>query len=261
MTTCRVPEIVPLLSRGKHRNPRKGACFMELVSFLAGERWSDHPACTHPLLGSLARLVNDYTTDARRHRLTALIPNVIGLTSDDPRIDVRIALRSAATALPVVAAERQRVMAVAVVVADRLLDDLDEWAADGLEERSRWALAQVPHAARWAEQFAERNSASVAGFRRHGAPSIVRHAVDGIAHACVADPDGLLYDLLRAAIDDCAARIHRDTSVEAALPDPKPGRLPVDASARQFLAESERSAHWRPRLRPATSPRVARIRR
>ena len=45
-----LPELVPVLSRGKHRNPRRGACFMELASYLAGERWSDHPACTHPLL-------------------------------------------------------------------------------------------------------------------------------------------------------------------------------------------------------------------
>src|SRR2546430_6952780 len=90
-----VPEIVPLLSRGKHRNPRKGACFMELASVLAGERWSDHPACTHPLLAALARHVNDYTSDAGRRRLAELIPSVIGLTSDDPRVDARIALRCA----------------------------------------------------------------------------------------------------------------------------------------------------------------------
>ena len=56
----------PLLSRGKHRNPRKGACFVELVSYLAGERWSDHPACTHSLLTSVARLVNDHTSDEGR---------------------------------------------------------------------------------------------------------------------------------------------------------------------------------------------------
>jgi hypothetical protein len=40
-----LPELVPVLSRGKHRNPRRGACFMELASYLAGERWSDQPAC------------------------------------------------------------------------------------------------------------------------------------------------------------------------------------------------------------------------
>jgi hypothetical protein len=225
MAASDVPEIVPVLSRGKHRNPRKGACFMELVSFMAGERWSDHPACTHPLLASLARLVNDYTTDDGRHCLVDLIPNVIGLTSDEPRVDVRIALRSATTALPVAAEERQRGMAVAVVVANRLLGDLDERPVDGLEERSRWALAQVPQTARWAEEFAERSGTSVAGFRRHGAPNIVRYAVDGIARACIPDPDDVLHDLLRAAINDCAASIRGDTSTEPGWPDPPARRL------------------------------------
>src|SRR5438094_8542303 len=95
------PELVPILSRGKHRNPRKGACFMELASLLAGERFSDHPACTHPLLAAVARHVNDYTSDAARPRLAGLIPSVIGLTSDDLHVDARIALRSATMALPV----------------------------------------------------------------------------------------------------------------------------------------------------------------
>ena len=117
MTTSGVPAGVPLLSRGKHRNSRKGACFMELASFMAGESWSDRPGCTHPLLASLARLVNDFTSDAGRHHLAPLIPNVIGLTSDDPHVDVVIALRSATTALPVASEERQRALAVGVIVA------------------------------------------------------------------------------------------------------------------------------------------------
>ena len=68
-TEAHLPELVPVLSRGKHRSPRQGACFMELASYLAGERWSDHPACTHPLLAALARDVNDYSSDAGRSRL------------------------------------------------------------------------------------------------------------------------------------------------------------------------------------------------
>ena len=58
-----LPDMLPLLSRGKHRNARKGACFVELASYLAGEGWSDHPACTHTLLASVAGLVNDHTSD------------------------------------------------------------------------------------------------------------------------------------------------------------------------------------------------------
>lgn len=202
-----VPDLVPQLSRGKHRSPRKGACFMELASYLAGERWSDHPSCTHPLLAALARLVNDHTSDAGRSRLAGLVPSVIGLTSDDLRIDVQLALRSSTTALPVVAAERQRILAVSVLSAERMLATLDGRPPDDVREPSRQALAQAPEAEQWASSFASRITTSPKGFRRYSAPNTVRHAVVGIAHACVADPDRLLRTLLTAAIDDCTALV------------------------------------------------------
>jgi hypothetical protein len=204
------PDLFPILSPGKHRNPRTGACFMELASLLAGERWSDHPACTHPLLAALARHVNDHTSDADRARLAPLIPSVIGLTGVDLRIDARIALRSATMALPVVAAESQRVMAVSVLACERVLADLDGRPAGALEEQSRSALADVPHAATWAYQFISGVRPSHKGFRRQAAPTTVQDAVEGIAHACVPDPDGMLRDLLVQAIDVCAARVGRD---------------------------------------------------
>ena len=202
-----VPDLVPQLSRGKHRSPRKGACFMELASYLAGERWSDHPACTHPLLASLARLVNDHTSDDARGRLLELIPSAIGLVSDDPHLDVGIALRCATTALPVASAERQRTLAVSVLAAERALADLDGRPADSLQESSRAALAQVPHTAQWAERFYHELDAAPKDFRHRGAPDIVRHAVLGIAQACIPDPDTMLHDLLAAAISDCAALV------------------------------------------------------
>jgi hypothetical protein len=130
------PPLLPMLSRGKHRSPRTGACFMEFASLLAGERWSDHPACTHPLLAAVARHVNDHTSDAGRPRLADLIPSVIGLTGEDLHIDARIALRSATMALPVVAAERQRVMAVSVLACERVLAGLDERPGVGLRSRA-----------------------------------------------------------------------------------------------------------------------------
>src|SRR6478735_7710237 len=108
------PDVMPILSPGRHRSRRRGACFMEFASYLAGERWSDHPACTHGTLAHLARLVNDRTSEAGRARLTPLIPSVVGLTSDDPLLDVLLALRAAGAALPIVAEERQRSLAVGV---------------------------------------------------------------------------------------------------------------------------------------------------
>src|SRR5699024_12599761 len=73
------PMMMPMLARGRHRNPRRGACFMELASYLAGEPWTDSPACTDESLAHLARLVNDLSTNEYRPRLSPRIPSVIGL--------------------------------------------------------------------------------------------------------------------------------------------------------------------------------------
>jgi hypothetical protein len=212
-----VPDLVPQLSRGKHRRPRKGACFMELVSYLAGERWSDHPGCTHPLLATLGRLVNDHTSDAGRGELAGMVPSVIGLTSDDPHVDVQIALRSATTALPIAAAERQRALAVSVLAAERMLAELDGRPREQFEERSRSALAQVPHAEQWARNFTREIRTSTKGFRRYAAPNTVRQAVVGIAQACVPDPDRILRDLLADAIGDCEELIRRSADAGASF--------------------------------------------
>jgi hypothetical protein len=173
------PDVLPILSRGKHRSPRQGACFMELASLLAGERWSDHPACTHPLLAALARHVNDATSDAGRQWLAELAPSVVGLTGQDLHIDARIALQCATMALPVVAAERQRVMAVSALAYDRVLAELDGRPVGTVEEQSRSALAQVPHAAQWAYRFTSGVRPPAKRFRRQAAPAIVGGAVEG----------------------------------------------------------------------------------
>jgi hypothetical protein len=178
---------------------------MELASYLAGERWSDDPDCTHPLLAALARDVNDYTSDAGRARLAELIPSVIGLTGDDLHIDARIALVCARMALPVAAAGRQQVLAVSVLACERVLAGVDGRPAGSLEEQSRQALAQVPRAAEWARRFTRDTAISAKAFRRHSAPATIHAAVEGIALACVPRPDEMLHDLLVAAVRECAA--------------------------------------------------------
>ena len=195
-----VPSLLPVLAAGKHRKPRHGACFMELASYLAGERWSDHPSCTHPLLAALARDVNDYTSDTARPQLARLIPSVIGLISDDPVVDVEIALRCATTALPVVAAEQQRVTAVAVLSGEQVFAELTGQPVGSISYRSRSALARVPDAVRWAERFRSDTRTSVTSFQRIAAPSIVHTAAQGIARACIPQPDVVLRELLVAAI-------------------------------------------------------------
>jgi hypothetical protein len=203
----RSPDFVPLLSRGKHRHPRRGACFMEFASYLAGEKWSDHPACTHPLLARLARLINDYSSDAERSQLAGLVPAVVGLTSDDPRVDLRIAWRAAATALPLAVEQRQRTMALTVVIAHRLRAEVDGRAPDYRGDPTTSVLAQVPLAARWAHEQAGIMPISLRDFRRRGAPAAILYAVDSIAKASVANPDRHLRELLSSTIDDCTALI------------------------------------------------------
>jgi hypothetical protein len=205
--TVTAPNLMPVLSRGKHRNLRRGACFMEMASFLAGERWSDHPVCTHPLLAEMARLVNDCVTDQLRPQLIPMIPSVIGLTSDDLRMDVAIALRSAAVALPIAAEPRQRVLATAIHRCERVLAGLDGRDPDSLSLQSRQVLDQVPDAKAWARSFSSRQRVSLRTFRKQVAPHIVNIAVEGIALACAPDVEQRLIELLASTIADCEALI------------------------------------------------------
>ena len=199
------PDVMPILSPGRHRSPRRGACFMEFASYLAGERWSDHPDCTHGTLAHLARLVNDRTSDAGRARLTPLIPTVIGLTSDDPLLDVLLAVRAAHAALPIAAEERQRSQAVGLHVALEVLAERDDVLAAESRELAEAALRTAPAADAWAARFIEEvGSARRPGMTVRQCRDIVTAAVDGIAQACVADPDDRLVALLTDAVSDAA---------------------------------------------------------
>jgi hypothetical protein len=199
---------------------------MEFASYLAGEHWSDHPRCTHPLLAAVARLVNDNTSDDARQRLTGMIPAVIGLTSDDPRWNAVIARRAAVTALPVVSFEHQRALAVGLLTCERLLAELGGEPSDSMSTTGREALAAVPSAERWARQYCGDRPVPTARFHRRSAPSIVLLAVGGIAESCGPDRDGVLVGLLEAAIADCQAL--RDPVADA-----QPSPSPVEVAASQ----------------------------
>jgi hypothetical protein len=220
------PEFLPILSPGRHRSPRRGACFMEFASYLAGEPWSDHPACTHGTLAHLARMVNDRTSDAARARLAPLIPSVVGLTSDDPLLDVLLVVRAAHAALPIVAEERQRSQAVALHVAlDVLRDRRDESAVEAVA-LAEAALRSAPAADAWATRFIDEMPPvrRRPGMTARQCRDIVTAAVDGIARACIADPDDRLVALLTAAVSDTerfvlgGTRAGRESSAPALVP-------------------------------------------
>jgi hypothetical protein len=180
---------------------------MELVSYLAGEPWSDHPDCTHPALATLARDVNDYTSDEGRARLAPLIPSVIGVTSDDPTLEVRIAMRAATAALPVAAEDRQRILAVGILRCEQDLPTERGRSTDDLHEASQRALAAAPLATEWAREFVGTAAMRRIRARRRPYAGIIHHAVRGIAEACIPDADDRLYRLLADTIGDCARRV------------------------------------------------------
>jgi hypothetical protein len=67
-----------VLGRGRHSDPSKGACVMELASMLAGERFSDHPRSVCPVIARYLRAINDGLDDERRQSLYALASEVVG---------------------------------------------------------------------------------------------------------------------------------------------------------------------------------------
>ena len=69
---------LPALEAGSHARPEQGACLLEYVSVLAGERFCDRPRCVDRRLASLARAVNDALGDTARPRLARLAPDLIG---------------------------------------------------------------------------------------------------------------------------------------------------------------------------------------
>lgn len=198
-------EFMPVLSAGRHRNARRGACFMEYASYLAGERWSDHPACTYPTLASLARLVNDLISDTARPRLTTYIPSVVGLNGTDPRLPIIISALAASAAIPVANQSRQRALATALVRCEQLLAHYDGPSVDRARQRIRVAFDQAPGSEQWARAFMDDARLVVPRPILPGDEAILRTVVIGIADACVANADARLERLLAAAIEETAA--------------------------------------------------------
>lgn len=203
MKSSSLPAGIPVLKRGRHRTPRRGACFMELASVLGGERWSDHPSCTHPLLGELGRQVNDLTSDADRQQLALLVPSVVGRRGDD-QTWLTVAVAVAARAILDVPEGTQRVLSGGLLQAEQLCADAEpDLAATRREARA--ALELVPGAVAWVERLGIRKQIGAKTFAKHCAPTMVRCAVDGIVASGSPDRDRRLRALLVAGIAACPA--------------------------------------------------------
>jgi hypothetical protein len=213
MNSLAVPDGVPVLSRGKHRSPRRGACFMEFASFLAGERWSDHPCCTHPLLAQLARQVNDLIGDEDRQQLVPLIPLVVGRRGDD-RTGLTLPVAVAAAPILDVPEATQRVLAAGLLSAHQVCVEAGpDLAGTGCQAQA--ALDLVPGAVAWVQRLGPPARISPRIFASRCAPTMIRCAVDGIVASDTADRDARLRALLETAITACPAPVpmHRVSEV------------------------------------------------
>ncbi len=208
------PEFLPTLSAGMHPTPAQGACFMEYASFLAGERWSDRPSCTDPVLAELARGVNDGVTDDARQSLLRDVHRVIGLRADE-RLSLRIGLRAAATALPLVGIERQRSLGVGMRGMLLALAARGETTSETVMAAEA-ALDSVPAAAARAAEYYAKVGPRPMHLIEVGATQAIRNAVEGILLASGRDEaDARLAGLLREAIAEAESALDQPTELTA----------------------------------------------
>ncbi len=71
------------LSASSHSDPSEGMCVMEMVSFLAGEDWSDMPACSSPVVSQFCQVLNDKMGQRFRDKLQLYVPRLIGTASPE----------------------------------------------------------------------------------------------------------------------------------------------------------------------------------
>jgi hypothetical protein len=174
---------------------------MELASVLAGEPWSDHPGCTHPLLGQLARQVNDQTSDAGRQELAPLIPSVIGRRGDATSW-VKVSVAVAARTILDVPESAQRVLAGGLIRAEQLCADKGP-ELDATRRQARSALDLVPAAVAWFERLSLRDRISEKTYAGRCAPMMVHCSVEGIVANGTPDRDQRLRELLELGIAAC----------------------------------------------------------
>ena len=208
-----VPEYVPVLSAGRHRSPRTGGCFMEIASFLAGARWSDHPRCVDPSLGELARCINDVMPDDRRSQLAVLIPSVIGTgqrrsTRERALLGACVVRSCTLRALPLVE-EKSVPIACALIGAERVLGVRTQAAAAVLATQPRAAAT----AESWAREYAGawgRSGTYVA----LAVPLSIQLTVKSVSDELGSDAWPLLTDMLRDTITEVRTRCGLDEQSE-----------------------------------------------
>lgn len=175
-----LPDGLPVLTRGRHTGPEEGACLMEYVSILAGEQFTDHPACVEPLLIRLAWAVNDVSPAPVRATLVHFAPRLVGTRNDNLLTAPTMLAACIDCVAGLVSIEEEAFLRAARDRADKRLDKV---AQRPLDRRAQWSD-------RW--------------YRRWHADDVVRECVRVLA----AQSPASLPQLLDAAIGSVEGVTH-----------------------------------------------------
>jgi hypothetical protein len=161
MSGTGMPSSLPVLGHGKHRDPARGACFMEYTSLLAGEAFSDAPGCVDPELAAVLRGANDLLADAQRPLLVPFLGRAIGLVVRAPdggpagRV-LRVRRRPPADASAVVLERLHRSVAERFVLGVGLPADDDRYRRYARVRRLFWDLMSEPSPVVTSREYATR---------------------------------------------------------------------------------------------------------
>lgn len=146
------------IRRGSHKSRGDGMCAMEMVAWLAGERHSDGPRCTSPVIAAFVRALNDaIPTDAgRSYYLRSWIPRLINTRSnaaEERRRALMVVDHLVRAFLPLLLRDQGRFDAAAELANLRPIDDNTCAILAGLavkqeaqHERAAWAIKQAARA-------------------------------------------------------------------------------------------------------------------
>lgn len=200
--TLPVPDAMPVLSRGRHRRPRHGACLMEYVSVLAGERFSDAPRCTDPTLAAVARSVNDYSSDESRQRLALLASDISVTAPADIAAQQAMARRCLLTAIRYAVGTRRQVLIVAVLGLERAAAGRTKGFSDEMVSLdTELALLGCDRELVAARRQVATLPVGLRQYHRRGVATAVEMAIATIADEA-RNPDDVLYDLLVDCVSD-----------------------------------------------------------
>ena len=154
LTIHSTPDLMPVLSRGKHRTTRRrGRASWSSRPSSPGSRGRTTRRAPTPCWRRWRATSTTTSTTTPARRLAPLIPRSSGSPATDPRVDAWIAREAALAALPITGAERQGVAAVGLLRCERVLNQLEGRDKPHVDPRTRTRLDAAPHARDWARGF------------------------------------------------------------------------------------------------------------